>query len=152
MKLVPWNKSDLMRPWASRQQEVSRLLNDFFGDHFFSAPLSEAQRWSPALDLSETDDAVIVKAELPGIDAKDVEIQLHEDVLTIRGEKKEEKEEKTSDVHWVERTFGTFERSIRLPGSIKGAEAKATFKNGILTITLAKAEESKPKVLKIDIE
>ena len=152
MKLVPWNKSDVMRPWASRRQEISRLFEDVFRDPFFSTRFPQTSRWSPALDLSETDDSVVVKAELPGMDPKDVEIQLDNDVLTIRGEKKEEKEEKTKDVHWVERSFGTFERSIRLPASVKGAEAKATFKSGLLCIELAKTEESKPKVLKIDIE
>ena len=149
MKLVPWNKSDLMRPWGTRGQELGRVFEDFFRDHFFSTPTAQ---WSPALDLTETNDSVIVKAELPGIDAKDVQIQLHEDVLSMRGEKKDEKEEKTTDVHWVERSFGSFERSIRLPGSVKGAEAKAVFKNGVLIVTLAKAEESKPKTLNIEIE
>ena len=152
MKLVPWNRSELMRPLSSRRQDVGRLFEDFFRDGFFSTPFAQTSRWSPALDLSETDDSVIVKAELPGMDPKDVELQLHENVLTIKGEKKEETEDKTKDVHWVERSFGRFERSIRLPASVKGAKAKATFKSGLLTIELTKTEESKPRTLNIAIE
>lgn len=107
--------------------------------------------WMPRLDVTETEKNVEVKAELPGLERKDIDITLDRDLLVIKGEKKEEKEEKDRYYHRVERTYGTFCRSVRLPASVKDEKINATFKDGILTITLPKVETEVKKVTHIDV-
>ena len=152
MALLPSRRKEGERPIVSLQREMNRLFDDFFGRDFFVEPFRGMGEWRPAMDVAETDNAVLVKTELPGLDAKDVEISLSGDVLTIKGEKKEEKEEKTKSFHRVERHYGSFERAIRLPASVKADKVEATFKNGVLTIELPKTEESKAKSVKIKVE
>ena len=94
----------------------------------------------------------VVKAELPGIDPKDIDISLSEGVLTIRGEKRQEKEEKDEGYHLVERSYGSFTRSIRLPREVQNEKINASYKNGVLKITLPKSEEAKKKEIKIKVE
>jgi HSP20 family protein len=110
------------------------------------------REWIPSLDVSETKDNFVVKAEVPGIDAKNINISLTGDVLTIRGEKKHEKEEKEEDYHLVERGYGTFSRSVRLPAEVESAQIKASYKNGILKVTLPKSAKVKAKEVKIRVE
>lgn len=152
MALVPWRKGDVERPVSSLQREMNRLFEDFFNRDFFVEPFRGIGEWRPAVDVSETDDAVVVKAELPGMDTKDVDVSLSGDVLTIKGEKKEEKEEKTKSFHRVERSYGSFTRSVRLPAAVVSDKVEATFKNGVLTVNLPKAEEAKRKVLKVNVK
>ncbi len=94
---------------------------------------------------------LVVKAELPGIDPKDIDISLNEGVLTIKGEKKQEKEEKEEGYHLIERSYGSFTRSIRLPREIQNEKISASYKNGVLRITLPKTEEAKKKEVKIKV-
>lgn len=103
----------------------------------------------PALDLKEDEDKFTVQIELPGVEQKDVSITLKEDVLTIQGEKKTEKEEKTEQRTFTERSYGSFSRSLRLPASVDSEKVTASFDKGILEILLPKAEEAKPKSVKI---
>ena len=152
MKLVPWRRSDLVRPWPSLRNEINRLLDDSFTHDFLPQSFGGVREWTPALDISETEEAVVVKAELPGLEADDIEVTLQDDVLTIKGEKKEEKEEKTKSFHRVERSYGEFERSFRLPVAVKGDKVEAAFKNGVLAVELPKAEEAKTRSVKIKIE
>jgi HSP20 family protein len=115
-------------------------------DHFFEPgwpKLPELGEWEPTLDLSETKDAVIVKAELPGVEQKDIAVSLQEGMLTIKGEKEAEKEEKDKRYHRVERSYGAFFRSIRLPAAVDASKVAAAFKDGVLTVTLPKAPEAK---------
>ena len=140
------------RPVVSLQREMNRLFDDFFGRDFFVEPFRGIGAWKPALDVAETDGSVIVKAELPGLESKDIEVSLSGDVLTIRGEKKEEKEEKTKSYHRVERHYGSFERAVRLPASVKGDQVQASFKNGVLHIELPKTEEARQKSIKIKVD
>lgn len=151
MALLP-KKKDFDKPVTSLQREMNRLFDDFFNRDFDVESFSGMGEWRPAVDISETDDAVIVKAELPGLDPKDVEVSLSGDVLTIKGEKKEEKEEKTKSFHRVERSYGSFVRSVRLPTAVVTDKVEANFKNGVLSIDLPKAEEAKNKSLKIDVK
>ena len=144
MKLVRWSPAGLTRPWMTLQHEMNRLFDDFFPSH-----ASETGEWVPAMDVSETDDAYIVKAELPGMDPEQVDISLRGETLTLKGAKKQEKEEKTKSYHRVERSYGSFERSVILPAGVQSDKTEATFKNGVLTITLPKAEESKARTVKI---
>ena len=95
------------------------------------------------VDVSETKDALIVKAEIPGVEQKDINVSLQDQVLTIKGEKHLEKEEKDERYHRVERTWGAFTRAFRMPAAIAGDKVSATFKDGTLTITLPKAPEAK---------
>lgn len=102
--------------------------------------------------MSETKDSVTIKAELPGLEAKDVEVSLSGDMLTIKGEKKQEQEEKDEHRHLVERTYGAFSRMVRLPAPVAADKIKASFKNGVLTVTLPKTEEAKQKAIPIAVE
>ena len=151
MALVPWEPKEIKR------------LRDLFDDFFDSELLPESRRltrrrwmeggeWSPLVDVIDKKDSILVKAELPGVDKKDVKISLSENTLTIRGERKEEKEIKKEDYYCCERAFGTYSRTIALPVEVDKTKAKATFKNGILEITLPKIEETKTKEIEIQPE
>jgi HSP20 family protein len=146
-ELTPW------RPFgelSSLRREMDRLWENFFGER----PLGRIweREWAPSLDMSETKDNYVVKAEVPGIDAKHIDISLTGDILSIRGEKKQEKEEKEEDYHLVERNYGSFSRSVRIPAEVESNKIKASYKNGILTITLPKSEKVKAKEVKIKVE
>ena len=146
-ELTPW------RPFgelSSLRREMDRLWENFFVER----PLGKIweREWAPSLDMSETKDNFVVKAEVPGKDAKHIDISLTGDVLTIRGEKRQEKEEKEEDYHLVERTYGSFSRSVRLPAEVESNKIKASYKNGILAITLPKSEKAKAKEVKIKVE
>ena len=108
--------------------------------------------WTPAVDVAEHDDEYQVKIELPGVSKDDVKITMQDNVLTVRGEKKQEKESKSSNYHRVERAYGSFQRSFTLPTSVKHDRIEASYKDGILTIALPKAEESKPKQIEVKVK
>ncbi len=150
-EMVPW------RPWGPFK-EMERMRNemDRLWESFMEGKpgrrTEEISRWVPSLDLSETKDSYIVKAEIPGMEPKDIDISLQADLLTIRGEKKQEKEEKEENYHFIERSYGSFSRSIRLPQEIKGNKIKASYKEGILKVILPKSEEAKKKEVKVKVE
>ena len=148
MALAPSKRQDIERPGASLQREMNRLFDDFFARDFFIEPFRGIAEWRPALDVAETETSVIVKADLPGLEIKDLDVTLRGDVLTIKGEKKEEK---TKSCHRVERRYGSFERSVRLPAAVKGDPVKASFKDGVLNIEMPKTEESKQKSAQIKV-
>jgi HSP20 family protein len=130
------------------RREMDRLWEDYFGPGRRALqPLAEV--WLPALDVSESGDKVTIKAEVPGMEAKDIEISMVGDTLTIKGEKKVEKEEKEESYHLVERSYGSFVRSIRMPAPVNADKIEASYKNGVLTITCPKKEEVKPKAIEI---
>lgn len=133
---------------ASLREEMDRIWSRFFGEW----PSTESFRgeWAPSLDVSETKDNIVVRAEVPGIDAKDIDVSLANNVLTIKGKKEQEKEEKEENYHRVERSYGSFSRSIRLPREVKSDKITASYKNGVLKITLPKAEESKEIKVKVE--
>ncbi|MBW1981750.1 MAG: Hsp20/alpha crystallin family protein [Deltaproteobacteria bacterium] len=140
-------------PWIRRSTGVARPEKDLF-DWFledFDIPTlwKEREEWVPAFDVSETEEDVIVRAELPGMNSKDIDISLTGDVLTIRGEKKRESEDKRENYHRKERTYGVFMRSFRLPVEVKNDAVDANYKDGVLTITLPKAEKHKPRRIKV---
>lgn len=107
--------------------------------------------WTPTLDLIESEGAYEVRTELPGLEKKDIDISLDRDLLVIKGEKKHEKEESDKRYHRVERQYGSFYRSIRLPGEVKNEKIDAKFKDGVLTIKLPKTEETQKRVAHIDV-
>jgi HSP20 family protein len=133
------------------RDEMDRLWQDFFEPRRRGLrPITE--EWIPAVDISDTADKVTVKIEIPGMEAKDIEISLSGDILTIKGDKKGEKEEKVENFYLVERSSGSFSRSLRLPTMVEGDKIEASYKHGLLTITCPKKEEVKPKQITIKAE
>ena len=105
--------------------------------------------WAPAVDLYESKDHMVVKAELPGMNKDEIEISLHEGVLTLSGERKEEKKEDGAETHRLERFLGRFQRTLTLPSPVDVDKVKATYEEGILTVTLPKSEAAKPKQIQV---
>lgn len=137
-------------PFERLRDEMDALFDDFFGGSGIE-PFEgrHAISFSPNIDVAETDKGIRVSAELPGMDDKDIEVNLNKDSLTIRGEKKEEKEDKGKDYYHVECSYGSFSRTIPLPVEIESDKADAHFKKGVLTVKIpksAKAIESKKKI------
>lgn len=143
--------SNLIRWEPAREMMTLREAMDRLFDDAFTRPLSlGGNNWSiPAVDMYQTDNEVVVKAALPGIKADEVQLNVTGEVLTIKGETKQENETKEKAYHIREQRWGTFERSLVLPTEVVADKAKADFENGILTITLPKAEEVKPKTINI---
>jgi HSP20 family protein len=133
-----------LMPWTGMKtfpKDIDRLFDRFFDPKWPAMPaLGE---WEPTLDVSETKDAVMVKAELPGVDQKDIAVSLVEGTLTIKGEKHAEKEEKDERYHRIERSYGAFYRTVPLPATVDTEKVTATFKDGVVTITLPKAAVAK---------
>jgi HSP20 family protein len=146
-ELAPWRP---FRELERMRREMDRIWDSLFERR--PARGEEMGEWLPTLDVSETKNDYVVKAELPGIDPKEIDISLANDLLTIKGEKKQEKEEKEENYHLVERSYGSFTRSVRLPGQVQSDKINATFKNGVLKVTLPKTEEAKKKEIKIKVE
>lgn len=141
----------IWRPFHELRKEMDRLFQEFFGKSFFPERL-EGIEWAPAVDVSETADEVIVKADLPGVKPEDIEINIVDNILTIKGEKKRETEEKKENFYRVERFYGSFMRSIQLPAEINVDNIKAQYKDGVLKVILPKKPESKAKVIKVEVE
>jgi HSP20 family protein len=108
--------------------------------------------WTPAVDIAEHENDYVVKVELPGVSKDDVKITMQENILTIHGEKRQEKETKDSNFHRVERSYGSFQRSFTLPTTVKSEKIEASYNDGILAVTLPKAEESKPKQIEVKVK
>jgi HSP20 family protein len=144
---------DIFEPFGSLRRDMERLFEDFSREWGWSSPAAPGTSMaaSPKLDVSETETEVKVEAELPGVDEKDVEVTLSDGRLTIKGEKKQEKEEKKKDYHTVERSYGSFARSIALPYEADPGKIKATFAKGVLNVTVPKPPEVKAKEKKITI-
>jgi HSP20 family protein len=134
------------------RREMDRLFEDFFApitpQSWWGRRLWEGE-WVPAVDVAETPEQITVKAELPGIDAKEIDISLTGDILTIKGEKKSEREEKKEDYHLVERNYGSFSRSLTLPAAVNAEKIDAKYEKGVLTITCPKKEPVTPKTIEI---
>lgn len=148
-------------PFESLRREVDRLFEEF-GMGSWSLPTPRAMfdverfgsqpGWRTAVDISEKENAYEITAELPGLDERNVNITLSNDMLTIKGEKTEEKQEKQKDYHLSERRYGSFQRSFRVPDDVDFAKIDAIFKNGVLTVTLPKMAEALKKEKKIAIK
>jgi len=138
-----------LNPFEAFERDVKRIFDDFFTlepvDLFDSA-------WVPSIDVEEDEKSIHVRAEIPGIDEKDLNVTLEDNVLTISGEKKEERKEENKRYVLAERRFGSFKRSIALPAEVKADNVKASFKNGVLTVDFEKKEVSQPKRLTINVK
>ena len=146
-EVTPWRP---FKDLPALREEMNKLWNCFFGEKAFLEPFGKG--WVPSLDVSETKENVVVKAEVPGMAGKDIDISLSGGVLTIKGEKKQEKEEKDENYHFTERIYGAFSRSVQLPQEVQTDKVTASYKNGVLTITLPKSEEAKAKEVKIKVQ
>ena len=137
---------------------VQDRMNRIFDEAFRGIPRGAAEEdwalggaWAPAVDIYEHDGNLVLKAELPGIDAKDVDVRVENNVLTLRGERKFDSEVKREEYHRVERAYGTFSRSFTLPNVVDTDKIKAEFKEGVLRVTLPQREEAKPKQISIAV-
>lgn len=140
--LIRWEP---VREMMTLREAMDQLFNDAF-----TRPVNmSGGSGVPAIDLYQNNDEVVVKAALPGLKADDVQISVTADVLTLRGEFKQENEQKNATYHIREQRYGSFERSVMLPSDVQTDKAKADFENGILTVTLPKAESVKPKTINI---
>lgn len=138
-------------PLSVLRREMDRLFEDF-GMRFFDVGSFGNGRFLPEADYAETDKDIVVTAELPGVDPKDVEVTLANDVLTIRGEKKSERNEKKEQYQFAERSYGAFERSISVPSGIDANKVDAKFDKGVLKVTLPKPAELQAKRQKIEVK
>jgi len=160
MSLIPWRRKREEQTAGNRpetslarfQDEMDGLFNQFFRDPWsldrWASPLAEFAA-VPHTDLAETDDAISVAMELPGIDPQEIEIDITGNMLTVRGEKRYEREEKKKTYHRTERRFGSFQRSIQLPSSAEADNVKADYKAGVLRITIGKKPEVKPRRIEV---
>ena len=149
MALVRWKDRCDLRPWGALrdfEDEFGRLFGNWTRE--LDRP---AASWSPPVDVKETADAYTIEADLPGISKEDVKLTVLDDALTIKGERKSEKETTESGYQRVERRYGSFQRSFRIPGGIDPGRVTAHFDNGVLRVTLPKREESKPKQIEVKV-
>lgn len=159
--IIPWRRrkndvkparrgNDEEHPILALHREMDRLFEDFFGNLGSglawprgNALRNQADAWALNVDVAENDKEVRVVADVPGMEEKDIEVDLSDNLLTIKGEKQEERDQKEADYHVVERSYGSFQRAIALPGGLEQDKAKAIFKNGVLTVTVPKSPEAR---------
>lgn len=153
MRLERWNpRSGSVMEWGpfAPVAGLSRLMDEVFGALPFGDAVAEA-RWSPKVDVYEKDDAFVVKADVPGVKAEDIELSVLGDVLTIRGQRNHEAEATAGKTYRVERAYGTFSRQILLPPSVDSDSIRAAYyKDGVLEVSLPKKAAAKPREVKVD--
>jgi HSP20 family protein len=148
MSLVRW----LPRRNGLQSVAVDTQLDRLFEDFFSPAPFrSEWGALSPAVDVEETPDAYVFRADLPGLSSKDVKVTVHNDTLTLRGERKREEKKSDGSLHRVERAYGVFERSFALGLPVRGDQVKASYKDGVLEVHVPKADEARPRDIEVQI-
>ena len=154
MTLIRWRKSD----WPARPsfERLSKLRDEM--DRLFKSPFTTFARpsqflngWAPAIDLYEDKDHLIVKVEIPGMTKEEIEVSLRDGVLSISGERKRDESHHQAGVYRSERSLGRFQRIVTLPKLVEAEKVKANYKDGVLTITLPKTEEAKPKQIEIKV-
>ncbi len=137
--------------YLTTTNRINRMLNDIFADFDGALQNGNTASWVPAVDVLEQADAIRIAAELPGVKPEDVKIAVEGNVLTVQGTKQQVAEEKTERVHRYERTYGSFARTFTLPGTVDTAQITAGYDNGVLTITLPKAEQAKPRQIAVAV-
>jgi HSP20 family protein len=145
MALVRWSP---LRSGFTPQQELSRLVDDFFGRRF---EVEGPTAWQPVVDIEESAEGYQVRAELPGMRLEDIKITVADNALSIRGEKRREEEKKGTTYHRVERVYGSFERSFSLGHAVAADKIEATYRDGVLDVSIPKAEEAKAREIQIKI-
>ncbi len=150
MAIVRW--WDPLRDLSSIQEKMNQLFEDTFSRTRGRDDALGKGMWTPAVDIYETDDAVVVKAELPGLEKNQIGVEVKDGILTLHGERKFEKEVAEENYHRIERAYGSFHRSFSLPSSVEQERIGAKFKDGVLEVTLPKLERAKPKQIKVDVK
>lgn len=142
---------DPMKDLLQMQERMTRLFDEFF-PRFGRTEVEPFGGWIPPVDIYETPEKVVIEAEVPGVEKDNIKIEYSNGVLTIKGERKLEKEVKEEDYHRLERAYGSFQRSFSIPSTIDPDKINATYKNGVLKIELPKQEKAKPKEIKIEVK
>lgn len=147
VRFLPRRTSDL----STFRNEMDQLFDSFFSGRPFYSAADAADPITPPVDIEETADGYIVRADLPGMTEKDVKVSLVGDTLTLRGERRREVETKSGHVHRTERLFGSFERSFTLPAPVRADKVKASYRNGVLEIQVPKAEEARVREIEVEV-
>jgi HSP20 family protein len=148
MTLIRW---DPFREVSALQERMNRLFSNYRSASPYREEEISQSPWVPPVDIYETEDSLVFKAELPGVTKEDITVEVKDNTLTLKGEKKFGKEAKEESYHRVERAYGAFQRAFTLPGTMEQDKVKAKFKDGILEIVLPKAEKSKPKQIRVEV-
>lgn len=150
MAIVRWDPFDAL---LGAQDDLNRLFRSgWLRGTASEGTSSQAGTWAPAIDIYETEDSLVVEAEVPGVEPGDISVTLDDGVLTLRGERKLEKEVKEENYHRVERAYGAFQRGIRLPSDLDPDKVKASFDNGVLKVTVEKTAPKKPKSISVEVQ
>jgi HSP20 family protein len=149
MALVKYNP---LRELRSMQDQMDRLLNLSWSNNDYTGEDIKEGIWQPAVDIYETADSIVIKAELPDIEQKDIDVRIEDNLLTIKGERKHESDVKKENYHRIERYFGSFQRSFKLPATVQQEKVAATCEKGVLTVILPKKEEIKPKQITVEVK
>lgn len=156
---VPVHRSEDKEPFVHFRNEVDRLFDNFFegfgsfgSNGLMSMRNGSSSMMMPAIDVEDGEKQMVITAEVPGVDEKDLDVTLNDDVLTIHGEKKHDHEEKNGERHYVERHYGSFSRSVRLPFAAGDSDVEAQFDKGVLTITIPKPADYQSKVKRIEVK
>ena len=148
MNLVKW---DPFVELEDVSKQLNRIFNRFPARNEASRELLTTADWAPSVDITETDAAYLIKGEIPGVNKEDIKINIENGMLTMSGERKHEQEEKNKKFHRIERSFGSFLRSFRLPDNVDEAAVKAEFKDGMLNVTLPKSAQAKAKTTNVTV-
>jgi HSP20 family protein len=138
-------------PFRDIQSEMNRLFDNFLGRPTATATGTGSRVWMPVVDMYETNDDLVLNFELPGVREKDISLSITGDVLTVKGERQFDQQVSDDNYFRTERAYGKFERSIRLPMPVQAEPVRATYRDGVLEVSLPKAEEVRPKEIKIDV-
>jgi HSP20 family protein len=152
MALVRWQpaQNPFPRIWDI-QNEINKVFNSVMAP--FSSDEGELRgAWTPSVDISETENELVVSADLPGLNKEDIKVNVQNNVLTFSGERKQETKSEGSNVHRLERSYGFFSRSFTLPATVKADAIKAVYKDGVLRLTLPKVEEARPRQIAVDVK
>ena len=145
MRLVPYIR-------RSEYPMTSKLFEEFFNDFPFNSAPERSENWIPSVDILEKGGNLILRAELPGMTQKEIELKLEGNTLTLKGERKMENEDKKSNYHRIESYYGTFTRSFRLPDTVDAEKISAEYKNGVLTITIPQRPEVRPREIPVSVQ
>jgi HSP20 family protein len=148
MAIVRWTP---LSELTTMQEKVNKLFEDVIKSPYRSDEGFALAAWAPAVDVYETDKEIVLKAELPEMQEKDIGIKVEDNNLIVSGERRMEKEVKEENYHRIERSYGSFHRSFALPSTVDRENIKASYKDGVLKVILPKKEEAKPKQIKIDV-
>ena len=149
MSIVRWEP---FRDLLTTQDRFNRLFNGTFSRFFDEGAELGVRSWAPPVDIYETENELVLKADLPDVNLEDIEVRVENETLMLKGERKFEKDESVRGYHRIERSYGSFTRSFSVPATVDADKVGAEFKNGVLTVTLPKKEAAKPRQVKIEVK